>query len=135
MIWTKGTHQSAKFQAFNCSHEIWLNLYFERLLLLKVLKFQLKKYRRFMSHDTEDWCEIRRKTRTLEKSQNWDFDGILSSKIKKCMILKFTEDLCIGAVKNDAKFEEELTCCFKIIMRNLTNFDPSATQKSQKYAL
>ena len=51
------------------------------------------------------------------------------------MILKFTEDLCIGAVKNDAKFEEELTCCFKIIMRNLTNFDPSATQKSQKYAL
>ena len=88
-----------------------------------------------MSHDTEDWCEIRRKTRTLEKSQNWDFDGILSSKIKKCMILKFTEDLCIGAVKSDAKFEEELTCCFKIIMRNLTNFDPSATQKSQKYAL
>ena len=37
-------------------------------------------------------------------------------------------------MKNDAKFEEELTCRFKINMRNLTNFDPS-TQKSQKYAL
>ena len=27
--------------------------------------------------------------------------------------------------KNDAKFEEELTCHFKVDMRNLTNFDPS----------
>ena len=26
-------------------------------------------------------------------------------------------------MKNDAKFEEELTCQFKIDMRNLTNFD------------
>ena len=28
-------------------------------------------------------------------------------------------------MKNDAEFEEELTCHFKIDMRNLTNFDPS----------
>ena len=28
-------------------------------------------------------------------------------------------------MKNDAKFEEELTCCFKFDMENLTNFDPS----------
>ena len=28
-------------------------------------------------------------------------------------------------MKNDAKFEEKLTCNFKIDMRNLTNFDPS----------
>ena len=33
-------------------------------------------------------------------------------------------------LKNDRKSEEELTCRFKIDMRNLTNFDPS-TQKSQ----
>ena len=32
--------------------------------------------------------------------------------------------------KNDAKFEKELTCHFKIEIRNLTNFDPS-TRKSQ----
>ena len=37
-------------------------------------------------------------------------------------------------MKNDAKFEEELTCHFKIDMRNLTNFDPS-TRKFQKFAL
>ena len=37
-------------------------------------------------------------------------------------------------MKNDAKFEEELTCQFKIHMSNLTNFDTS-TRKSQKIAL
>ena len=50
------------------------------------------------------------------------------------MSLKFTREFCVMAMKNDAKFEEELTCQFKIDMRNLMNFDPS-TQKSQKYAL
>ena len=50
------------------------------------------------------------------------------------MTLKITGELSVMAMKNDAKFEEELTCQFKTNMRNLTNFDPS-TQKSQKFAL
>ena len=50
------------------------------------------------------------------------------------MSLKFTEELCLVTMKNDAKFEEELTCHLKIDMRNLTNFD-SNTQKSKKFAL
>ena len=37
-------------------------------------------------------------------------------------------------MKNDSKFEEDLTCQFKIGMRNLMNFDLS-TGKSQKFAL
>ena len=37
-------------------------------------------------------------------------------------------------LENDAKFEEGLTCQFKIDMRKLTNFDLS-TQKSQKVGL
>ena len=41
------------------------------------------------------------------------------------MSLKFTEELCVMTVKTDAKFEEEMTCRFKIDMRNLTKFDPS----------
>ena len=54
---------------------------------------------------------------------------------RKCiMSLKFTGELCVITMKNDAKFEEELTCQFKIDMRNLTNFEPS-TQKFQKFAL
>ena len=39
------------------------------------------------------------------------------------MNLKFTEKLTVITMKNDEKFEEELTCHFKIDMRNLTNFD------------
>ena len=41
------------------------------------------------------------------------------------MSLKFTGKICIMTIKNDAKFEEELACQFKIGMRNFTNFDPS----------
>ena len=37
-------------------------------------------------------------------------------------------------MKNDARFEEELTCQFKIDMRNLKNFDPR-TQKTLKITL
>ena len=49
------------------------------------------------------------------------------------MSLKIPGELCVMAMTNDAKFEGELTCQFKIDMRNFTNFDPS-TQKSQKFA-
>ena len=35
---------------------------------------------------------------------------------------------------NGAKFDEDLTCQFKIDMTSLTNFDPSA-QNSQKFEL
>ena len=47
------------------------------------------------------------------------------------MSLKFTGEFCVMTVKSGAKFEEELTCQFKIYLRNLMNFDPS-TQKYQK---
>ena len=50
------------------------------------------------------------------------------------MSLKFTEELRVLRTKNDAKFEEDLTCQSKIDMRNLMTFDPS-TQKSQKFEL
>ena len=39
------------------------------------------------------------------------------------MNLNFTEELCVVTMRNDAKFEEELTCHFKIDMRSLMNFD------------
>ena len=50
------------------------------------------------------------------------------------MSLKFTGELRVMPMKNDVKFEKELTCQFKIERRNLTKFD-SSTQKSQKFAL
>ena len=39
------------------------------------------------------------------------------------MSLKFTGELCIMTMKNDAKFEEKLTCQLKIDMRNLMNLN------------
>ena len=37
-------------------------------------------------------------------------------------------------LRRETKFGEELTGCFRIGIRNLTNFDPSI-QKSQKFSL
>ena len=34
------------------------------------------------------------------------------------MSLKFTEEFCVMTMKNDTKFEEELTCHFKIDMNS-----------------
>ena len=50
------------------------------------------------------------------------------------MTLKFTEELRVMKMKNNAKFEGELTYHFKTDMRNLTNVD-SSTRKSKKIAL
>ena len=49
------------------------------------------------------------------------------------MSLKFTGEVCVMTMKNDAEFEEELTCQSRTDMRNLINFDPSK-RKSQTFA-
>ena len=43
LIFTKGDRHSAKFQTSDCSGEISPNLYFDRLLFWKRIKFHLKK--------------------------------------------------------------------------------------------
>ena len=53
---------------------------------------------------------------------------------QKLYELNIYRGVCVMTMKNDTKFEEEVTCQFKIDMRNLTNFD-SSTRKSQKFAL
>ena len=115
----------------------------------KYLMFDLKKYRGVIFHDTEGWCKIWRKTNLwfgkwheeygkfspqhlkVSKVQFW-WDSLIES--RKSMSLKLTEELCVMTMNNDAKFEEELTCHFKIDMRHLTNFD-SSTQKSKRIHL
>ena len=108
-----------------------------------------KKYRGVLFHDTRVWCKIWRKTdlwfgKWHEEYGKFSPEHLKVSKLgfwwdpliqsRKGMSLKSTEELCVMTMKNDAKFEEELTCQFKIDMRNLTNFDLS-TRKSQKVAL
>ena len=113
-----------------------------------IIMFDLKKYRGVIFHDSEGWCKIWRKTDLwLEKwheeygkfspdqlkvtKLGYWWDPLIQS--RKSMSLKSTEELCVMTMKNDAKFEEELTCHFKIDMRNLMNFDPN-TWKSQKFS-
>ena len=112
----------------------------------KYILFELQKYRGVIFHDTEELCTFWRKTDLWFEIDNlanfhqstwvsklglwWD-PFVLS---RKGMTLKFTEELCIMAMQNIAKFEEELICHFKTDMRNLTNFDWS-TWKSKKIAL
>ena len=109
-----------------------------RSFCTKYIMLELRKYRRVMFHDTEEWCKIWRKTDLWFGKWHEEFGKFLPehskvSKVglwwdpfiqsRKCMSLKFTGELCVMTMKNDAKFEEELTCHFKIDMWNLTNFD------------
>ena len=125
------------------------NLHFHWFLLCKVFNVWPKKYRGVIFHDTEEWCKIWRKTDLLLGKWHEEFGKFSPEHLKvsklglwwdpfvqsrKGMTLKFAEELCVMTIKNNAKFEEELICHFKIDMRNLTNFDLS-TRKSQKFSL
>ena len=115
----------------------------------KYIMFELKKYRGVIFYDTAEWFKIWWKTdlrfgRWHEEFGKFSQEHLKVSKLKlrwdpfiqsrKCTSLKFTGKLCVTTMKNDAKSEEELTCQFKINMRNLTNFDPS-TRKYKKFTL
>ena len=110
------------------------------------LLFELKKYRGAIFHETKVrykiWIGIDLSFQYWHK----EFDKFLPEHLKvsklelwwdpfaqsrKCMTLKFTEELCVMTMKNDTKIEEKLTCRFKTDTRNFTNFD-LRTRKSKK---
>ena len=84
----------------------------------KYVTFYLKKYRGVILHDTQEWCKIWRKTDLwFGKWQEFDKFTLEHSKVSKlglwwdpfvqsgkCMSLKFTEELWVMTMKNDAKF-------------------------------
>ena len=64
---------------------------------------------------------------TFESLKIWVWwDPFIQS--RNCMSLKFTGGFCVMTLKNDTKFEQELTCQFKIEMKHLKHFD-QGTQK------
>ena len=86
-------------------------------------------------------CAFRSDTRDLANFHQSTFESVKIGTLigsfyqsTKFMSSKFTGAICVMTMKNDTKFEHELTCQFKIDTRNLTNFDLS-TQKSQKFTL
>ena len=96
----------------------------------KCIFFELKKCRGLVFYDIEEWCKIWRKlTCGLENHMRnlanfhqkhlkisklglW-WDPFIQSRKCKCMSLKFTEELCVMAMENDAKFPREIEFSFK----------------------
>ena len=86
-------------------------------------------YRGVIFHDTEELMQILKKKTDLwfekwhEKFGKFSPEHLKLSKLglwwdpfvqkRKRMSLKFAEELYVMAMKNDAKFEEKLTCHFK----------------------
>ena len=128
MIWTKGAHQSATFETFVYSSKFSPNLYFERLLLLKVYKISAKKLqrryfswpKRMMQNLKKNWFIVSKMTRIwwklTEHSKVWKmctFIGRYSAKylmfdLKKCrgVIFHDTEEWCKIWGKTDLWLEE-----------------------------
>ena len=107
----------------------------------KVQRSHLSKHWRVMQILKKSWSVFEKR---LEIFVNFSPEHLKVSKLglwwdpcvqsRKGMTLKFAKELCVMTMKNNAKFEEELTCHFKTDMRNLTNFH-SSTRKSKKIAL
>ena len=110
---------------FTRALEYLKNLNFNGLFLNKVYNIWAKKNRRVMFHDTEECCKIWTKTDLWFGKWHEEFGKLLpehskASKLglswdpfiqsRKCMSLIFTEELRVMKMKDDAKFEEELTC-------------------------
>ena len=121
----------------------------ESLKNLQYIMFALKKYRGVIFHDTGEWYKLWRKAdlwfgKWHEEFGKFSLEHWKVSKLtlwwipffqsRKCMSLKFTEELYVMKMKNKSKFEEVLPCQFKIDMRNLANLYLS-TEKSQKFEL
>ena len=103
----------------------------------KYTLFELKRYRGLPFYDSEEWCKVWRNIELwFGKWQEFvkfflEWDTLIQS--RKCMSLQFTEKLSVMTKKNDAKLGEELTCRFKIDMRDLTNFD-TTTQEFKNFS-
>ena len=113
----------------------------------KYTLFELKKYTGVIFHGNEEWCKILRKTDLWFEKWHEKFGKFSPEHLKvlklgpwwdplvqrrKFISLKCTEELYVMTMKNDAKFEEELTCHFKTDMRNLKNFDSNTWKQKKK---
>ena len=130
-------HEHSKFSKY----PLWLVLF-----CVNYITFDLKKYRGVIFHDTAEWCKIWAKTELwfgkwheeygkfspehlkISKLGLW-WDPFIQS--RKCMSLKFTEELCIMTMKNDGKFEEELTCRFQSCHEEFDKFWPEHSKVSK----
>ena len=91
----------------------------------KYISFELKKYRGVIFLDTEEWCKIWRKTdlendmtnlanfhQSAWKCQNWDFDGILLSKVENVFELKIYRGIMCHDIEEWCKIWKEIDVSF-----------------------
>ena len=101
------------------------------------IKFQPKKYRRVISHDTEEWCKVYRKTDlwfqiwheefgefSLNHSKVWKFlvDGLILSKVYKVLVTKMQRSYLSWHWTVMQNLNKPWPCGFKNGMRNWMNF-------------
>ena len=73
--------------------------------------------------------------RTTRESHNFYSNGILFEQIIYWLLYKSAEESSFMARKIDGQYGEELTCHFKIDMRNLSNFDLEHSRVSKFFTL
>ena len=110
------------------------NLHFDCSLLCTVYNVWLKKVQRSIFHDTEESWKIWRKTDLWFRNWHEEFCKFSSEHLEMSKLV-FSWDTFVPSrkcmsYKLNEKSEDELTCRFKIDIRNSVNFDLS-TQKSQ----
>ena len=136
--WKKKTDLFQKWQEFV---EVWLEhskvwkIYtLNGCYCAKYLMFDLKKNRGVILHDNEEWCKIWIKTNLWFGKWHEEFCKFSRKHLKVSKLgvwwgyfvrvlksLKFTEELWVMIMKNDAKFEGKLTYAFKNGMGNSAN--------------
>ena len=70
-------------------------------------------------------------TRALKNLKNLNFNEQFLTKVYNAWTKKSTEELCLIALKINAKFEGRLTCTFWNDIKNLTNFHQSTFESLQ----
>ena len=99
MISTKGAHQSAKFQTSD-----YVQVKFDQIYTLRgsLYKISAKKYRGVMYDDTEEWCEIWRRTNLLFQKRK-EFGEFWSEHSKVSKICTLIGPFCAKYIKFDLK--------------------------------
>ena len=108
----------------------------------------MKKYRRFMPHNAEEWCKVWRKTDYWLQTigywlQKWheqfgEFDVLLLSiayKVSAKKVQKNYQELSLVTLKEDLSFRWELTFYLKNDRKNLVNFNLSSVESLRIFIL
>ena len=85
--------------------------------MTKYIMFELKEYRGVIFHDTEKWCKIWGKADLWFEKWHEKFGKFSPEHLKVSKLglwfdsfeLKFYRGVCVMTMKNNGKFEEELT--------------------------